>query len=134
LRCRHPGHEQREQQRAQPEHRSERGRAQYIERIPCAGTLAALAAAAQFVQAEGSKRAGQRKPGGQRKQQRQHGITKHRARQHQSEHRVDRTQHQGVARNLLEILPAEPQRAPEVCDGDGADRELGRDLVGRPNM
>ena len=126
LRGRHPCHEQREQQRAEREHGAERRRTQHLQRIPGGGFLAGLAAAAQFIKTERGERADQGKARGQRKQQRQHRIAEHGARQHQSEHRIDHAEDDGVARHRLEILPAKPQRLvqigkPDVSD-DGSSR------------
>ena len=106
LRGRHPGHEQHQQQHAEPDHGAERRRAQHVERVPCGGLFAALAAAAQFIEADRGKRSEQGKAGGQRKQQRQYRIAEDGARQHKSEHGIDHAQDDGVAWHGLEVFPA----------------------------
>ena len=131
LRGRDPGHEQRQQQRAEPEHGAERRRAQHVDRVPGGGLFAALAAAAEFIETERRERAEQGKAGGQRKQQRQHRIAEHRARQHQAEHRIDHAEDDGVARHRLEILPAEPQRLVQVGQADGSDDRCSRGVLRR---
>ena len=130
LRGRHPGHEQRQQQNAKSEHGAERGRTQHIERGQRrGGSLAVLAAAAQLVETEGCERAEQRKSGRERKQQRQHGVAEHRARQHQSEHGIDHAEDDGVARNSLEVFPAELQRPMQVGEADGSDHWRSRGIL-----
>ena len=90
-----------------------------------------LAAAAEFIEAERCERAEQGKARGQRKQQRQYRIAEHRARQHQSEHRIDHAENDGVAGHRLEILPAEPQRPVQVGQADGSDDWRSRGILSR---
>src|SRR6185437_9052260 len=100
----------------------------HVERVRSRGLFAALAATAQFIQAERRERAEQGKTRRERKQQRQHRIAEHGARQRQAEHRIDHAQDDGVARYRLEILPAEPQRGVQVGQADGADNRRGRGI------
>ena len=83
---------------------------------------------AQFVEAEGRERAEQRKPGGEREQQRDYGIAKRRTREQKAEDRIDHAEDDGVAWHRLEILPAELQGAMQIGKADGAD--FGRRLSG----
>ena len=83
---------------------------------------------AQFIKTERRKWPEQGKACGKGKQQRQHRIAEHRTRQHQSEHRIDHAQNDGVARHRLEILPAQPQRRVQVGQTDGPDDWRGRDF------
>ena len=129
LRGGHPGHEQRQQEDAEPEHGAERGRAQHLERIPRGRLCAALATTAHLIKAQGCERAEQGEACGQRKQQRQHGVTEHRARQHQSEHGIDHAQDDGMTWNGLEILPAELQGPVQIGKADGSDHWRIRGLL-----
>jgi len=63
----------------------------------------------------------QGKARGQRKQQWQHGIAGHRARQHQSKDRIDHAENDGVAGNSLEIFPTEPECPAQIGKADGPD-------------
>jgi len=121
-----PHDEQRQQQHAEPEHRAERGRAQYRRSLPCGGLLAAFAAAAEFVKTERGEGADQRKAGGQRKQQWQHRIAEHRACQHEAEDRIDRAQDDGVTRHGLEIFPPKSKRVVQIGNADAINRRARR--------
>src|SRR6266404_2626511 len=81
-----PNYEQNEQERAEFEHGAERRCAQHVHGIPRSGFLAALAAAAEFVETERGKRTNQRKTGGQRKEQRQHRMAKDHSEQNKAEY------------------------------------------------
>src|SRR6202043_3420048 len=91
------------------------------------GFLAALAAAAELVEAERGKRTNQRKTGGQRKQQRQHGIAKDHSEQNKTENGINHAQHNGVSWNGLEVFPAEAQRVAQVGKADFANDKCGGD-------
>ncbi|CCE07079.1 hypothetical protein BRAS3843_1930007 [Bradyrhizobium sp. STM 3843] len=134
LRGRHPGHEQRQQQRAQSEHRAERRRAQHLEGIPGRGLDAPFAPAAQFIESERGERAEQCEAGGQREQQRNHRVAERRPGQHQAEHGIDRAQHQRVTGHGLEVFPAELQRPLQIGKIDVPDGQLGRDLIAGPSV
>ena len=109
LRSRDPGHKQRQQQRAEPEHRAKRWRAHHLGRIPGGSRFASFAAAAQFIKTERRKWAEQGKPSRERKQQRQHRIAEHGARKHQAKHWINNAQDDGVTGYGFEIVPAAPQ-------------------------
>ena len=98
--------------------------------VPGRSLLAALAAAAEFIQAECRERAEQRKARRQRKQQRQDRIAEHGAGKHKAEHRIDYAKNDGVARHRLEILPAEPQRVVQIGQTDPADDGRSRAVLG----
>ena len=85
------------------------------------GFLAEFAAAAEFVEAERGKRAEQGKARGQRKQQRQDRVAEHSAGKAEAEYRIDHAENDRVARDFLEILPAEPQRVVQIGQTDPAD-------------
>jgi hypothetical protein len=116
-----PGPEQNEQEHAEFEHGAERRCAQHVDSIPRSGFLAALAAAAEFVETERGKRTNQCKTGGQRKQQRQHRIAKDHSEQNKTENGIDHAQHNGVTRHGLEIFPAQAQRGAQVGQADFAN-------------
>src|ERR1700722_7709431 len=116
-----PSHEQSKQERADSEHGAERWCAQYLYGIPRGGLLAALAAAAEFVETERGKRTNQRKAGGQRKEQRQHRIAKDRSEQNKAENGIDHAQDNGMTWHGLEIFPAEAQRIAQVGQADFAN-------------
>src|SRR5450755_503107 len=84
-------------------------------------SLAALAAAAEFVETERGKRTDQRKAGGQRKEQRQHRIAKDHSEQNKAENGIDHTQDNGVTWHGLEIFPAQAQRVAQVGQADFAN-------------
>src|SRR5439155_10711512 len=113
-----PGHEQNEQERAEFEHGAESGCAQHVDRMPRRGFLAALAAAAEFVEPERGKRTDKRKTGSQWKEQRQHRIAKDHSEQNDAEHRIHDAQDNGVTWYGLEILEAEAQRVAQVGEAD----------------
>src|SRR6266404_8778354 len=120
-----PNYEQNEQERAEFEHGAERRCAQHVYSIPRGGFLAALAAAAEFVETERGKRTNQRKTGGQRKEQRQHRIAKHHSEQNKTENGIDHAQDNGVAWYGLKIFPAQAQRVAQVGHADFANNKWG---------
>ena len=94
----------------------------------------ALAAAAQFIKTERCERAEQGKARGQREQQRKNGVAEHRARQHQSQQRIDHAQDNGVARNSLEVFPAKPQRLVQIRKMNRSDDGSGGGVLCRWNL
>ena len=68
LRGHDPDHEQRQQHGAEPEHRAERGRVEYVHRVPGCSRLSVLTPAAHLIEAEGCEGAEQGKARGQREQ------------------------------------------------------------------
>src|SRR5882757_8522868 len=123
-----PGPEQNEQERAEFEHGAERRCAQHVESIPRRDFLAALAAAAEFVEAERGKRTNQRKTGGQRKQQRQHRIAKDHSEQNKTENGIDHAKDNGVTWHGLEIFPTQAQRDAQVGHADFANDKWAGDV------
>src|ERR1700736_6006424 len=87
-------------------------------------------AAAQLIESQRREWPKQGEAGGQRKQQRQHGIAEHHARQHQAEHRIDHAEDDGVAWHRLEIFPTEPKRLVQVGQADGPDDGRSRVVLG----
>src|SRR6516165_2509309 len=82
--------------------------------MPRSGFLAALAATAEFVETNRSKGANQRETGGQRKEQRQHGIAKHQSEQNKPENGINHAQDNCVTWYGLEIFPAQAQRVAQI--------------------
>src|SRR6202022_2215705 len=122
-----PSHEQSEQERAESDHGTERRCAQHVHSIPRGGFLAALAAAAEFVETERGKRTNQRKTGGQGKEQRQHRKTKDHSEKNKTENGINHAQDNGVAWYGLEIFPAQAQRGAQVGQADFANDKRGGD-------
>src|SRR6266849_1841982 len=122
-----PNYEQNEQERAEFEHGAERRCAQHVYSVPRGGFLAALAAAAEFVETECGKGTNQRKTGGQREQQRQHRIAKDRSEQNKTENGIDHAQDNGVTWYGLEIFPAQAQGLAQVGQADLANDKGGSD-------
>src|SRR5439155_4324559 len=116
-----PSDEQNEQEDAEFEHGAERRCAQHMYSIPRGGFLAALAAAAEFVETERGKRTDQRKTGGERKEQRQHRIAKDHSEQNKTENGIDHAQDNGVTWYGREIFPAQAQRRAQVGQADFAN-------------
>src|SRR6266436_892604 len=122
-----PSHEQNEQEDAEFDHSAERRRTQHLRSMPRRGLLAALAAAAEFVETERSKRTNQRKTGGEWKEQRQHRIAEDHSEQNKTENGIDHAQDNGVSWYGLEIFPAQAQRLAQVGQADLANDKWGGD-------
>src|SRR6202043_2966156 len=122
-----PGHKQGEQERAESENGAERRCAQHVHSVPRSGFLAALPAAAEFVETERRKRTDQRKTGGQRKQQRQHGMAKGQSEQNKTENGINYAQDNGVSWYGLEVFPAQAQRVAQVGKADFSNDECAGD-------
>ncbi|GAA0001020.1 hypothetical protein BRDID11002_10200 [Bradyrhizobium diazoefficiens] len=116
-----PDPEQDKQEHAELEHGAEGRCAQHLDRIPCIDLLAALTAAAEFVEADRGKGTDQGKPGGQRKQQRQDRIAEDHPEQDETENRIDHADDDRVTRHRLEIFPAQAQHLFQVEQADLAN-------------
>src|SRR5215468_8288534 len=82
--------------------------------MPRRGFLAALAATAEFVETNRSKKANQRETGAQLKEQRQYGIAKHQSEQNKPENGINHAQDNCVTWYGLEIFPAQAQRVAQI--------------------
>jgi len=91
-----------------------------------------LAAPAQLVKSDGRERADQRETGGERKQERQEGITQDRPRQDQTDDGIDQAQKHRVGRYGGKIGEPACQRVFEVRQADAAHRRTHADRV-RPH-
>ena len=100
---------------------ADRGRAEHVERVPPRHVQAELAPPAHLVQADRRERADQREAGRERKQQRQHVVAEHQARQHEADHRIDQAEKHRVARHREEIVEAARERVLQVGQSDFAD-------------
>src|SRR5258708_1837807 len=81
----------------------------------------------EFVETERGKRTNQRKTGGQRKEQRQHGIANDQSEQNKAENGINHAQDNGVSWDGLEVFPAQAQRVAQVGKVDLANDKGGRD-------
>ena len=71
------------------------------------------------------ERADQREAGRERKQQRQHVVAEHQAREHEADHRIDQAEKHRVARHREEIVEAARERVLQIRESDFADLRLG---------
>ena len=91
-----------------------------------------LAPPAQLVKADGGEWADQREAGGERKQERQEGITHDRPRQDQTHDGIDQAQEHRVGRYGGKIGEAARQCVFEVREADAAHRRTRADRI-RPH-
>ena len=95
--------------------------------MPSGGFLAALAAAAEFVETKRRKRTNQCKTCGERKEQRQHRITKHQSEQEEAKNRIHHAKDDGVTWYGLEIFPPQTQRLAQIGQADRSNDSWGGD-------
>ena len=81
-----------------------------------------LAAAAELVEADRGKGTYERETGGQRIEEGNEIVPKHRPKQHQTDDRINQAQENDMRWHGPEILQAHGQGVPEIPHPDGANR------------
>ena len=102
---------------------------QHVEGVFPGNIETLLAPPAQLVKADGRERADQREAGGERKEQRQEGITHDRPRQNQTHDGIDQAQEHRVGRYGGKIGEAACQRVFEVRKPDAANCRTHADRI-----
>ena len=128
-----PQQKDRHQHHPQHDDRAERGRAEDPERIRPGDRHARFAAPAHFIEADRGQGADQRKPGGERENQRQQVVTKCQPRQDETDERIEHAEKNDVGAKRSEIVISPGKDMPEVAHPDAPDGRRGRvQVLARP--
>ena len=96
---------------------------QHVESVARGTVETGFAAAAQLIETDRGERTDQRKAGGNRERQRQHGIAQRHCDQSDAEQRIDDAEEDGVTRHRDKVVDAARQRIEQIGRREAADDE-----------
>ena len=99
---------------------------QHVESVARGTVEAGFAAAAQLIETDRGERTDQRKAGGNRERQRQHGIAQRHSDQSDAEQRIDDAEEDRVTGHRDKVVDAARQRIEQIGRCDAADDEIFR--------